>query len=79
MTDKEAKDIRAYENGYVNIRLPKLPGQREQTDVIVSLNGRTWQIKRGIEVSVPRALKLILERARAAAEYADEYINAVAN
>lgn len=33
-------------------------------DVFVGLNGRTWMIKRGVEVIVPRSVALVLEQAQ---------------
>lgn len=68
-----SKGIEAYEKQLVGITLPKLPGLGEQTDVVVSVNGKTWQIRRGVEVTVPRAVALVLERSLKAAEYAEEY------
>ena len=43
----------------VKIRLPK--ERREQEDVFVGINGRTWLIKRGIEVEVPVCVAEVLE------------------
>lgn len=62
----------------------KLPLTRtEKDDVYVGLNGRSWLIRRGVEVAVPEGVARILERrermlsqamefeARAAAPLAD--------
>lgn len=38
----------------VKIRLPKT--RENQDDVFVSVNNRTWQIKRGVEVEVPECV-----------------------
>lgn len=35
------------------IFISKIPGQRDQDDVIISVNGERFQIKRGVPVSVP--------------------------
>ena len=48
----------------VTIRLPKT--RAEQEDVFVSVNDRTWLIRRGEEVSVPECVaKLLQNRERA--------------
>lgn len=38
----------------IKIRLPK--ERREQEDVFVGINERTWLIKRGVEVEVPECV-----------------------
>ena len=44
----------------VTIRLPLTREQRE--DVFVGINGKTWLIKRGEEVSVPWTVAKVLAR-----------------
>lgn len=44
----------------VSIRLFK-DNERYRDDVFVSVNGRTFQIKRGVEVQVPRYVQEVLE------------------
>lgn len=48
----------------VKIRLPFVAGVMED-DVFVGLNGRTFLIKRGVEVEVPLGVKEILDRKEA--------------
>ncbi len=43
----------------VRIRLPK--ERREQEDVFVGVNERTWLIRRGVEVEVPECVAEVLE------------------
>ena len=43
----------------VRIRLPK--ERREQEDVFVGINERSWLIKRGVEVEVPECVAEVLE------------------
>ncbi len=43
----------------IKIRLPK--ERREQEDVFVGINERTWLIKRGVEVEVPECVAEVLE------------------
>lgn len=42
----------------VKIRLPLL--KENNTDVLVGVNGRTWLIKRGVEVEVPEVCAIEL-------------------
>lgn len=42
----------------VKIKLPR--ERREQEDVFVGVNERTWLIKRGVEVEVPRCVAEVL-------------------
>ena len=44
----------------VRIKLPLTRTEKE--DVFVALNGKTYQIKRGVEVEVPYGVAKILER-----------------
>ena len=43
----------------VKIRLPK--ERRDQEDVFVGINERTWLIKRGVEAEVPECVAEVLE------------------
>lgn len=43
----------------IKIRLPK--EKRDQEDVFVGVNERTWLIKRGVEVEVPVCVAEVLE------------------
>ena len=42
----------------VKIRIPRT--KADQEDVFVSVNLRTWQIKRGVEVEVPECVAEVL-------------------
>lgn len=44
----------------VRIKLPLTRGEKD--DVFVGVNGKTYLIKRGEEVSVPRCVAKVLER-----------------
>ena len=43
----------------VKIKLPRVKGQRD--DVMVGINGKFWQIKRGVNVDVPRPVYEVLQ------------------
>lgn len=45
-------------NEKVKLTLPK--SKLERDDVFVAVNGKAWQIKRGVEVEVPRYVTLAL-------------------
>lgn len=45
--------------GFVNIKIPKT--KDNQGDEFVSINERTWQIKRGVTVRVPDYVAQMLE------------------
>ena len=48
------------ENKLVKIKLPLTRNDKE--DVFVGVNGRTWQIARGVEVELPWNVVKVLER-----------------
>ena len=59
----------------VKIKIPLVRGE-SNTDVYVSVNDRSWQIKRGVEVEVPMCVKEQLDheerQLRAAYDFQDE-------
>lgn len=48
------------ESKNVTIKLPLTRSERD--DVFVGINGKTWLIKRGAEVEVPRNVAKVLQR-----------------
>lgn len=59
------------ENDMVKIKLPRL--KKDDEDVFVSVNERTWLIKRGVEVEVPRCVAKILRQQERMQEEAYNY------
>ena len=55
----EAKKETVKKEETVKIKLPR--GRKDEPDVFVSVNERTWLIKRGIEVEVPVCVAEVLE------------------
>lgn len=55
----------------VKIKLPLTRSERE--DVFVGINGKTWLIKRGEEVEVPRNVAQVLRRKERMLSIAMEY------
>lgn len=57
---KEIKKTEAPKEKTVKIRIPKLKANQE--DVFVSVNERTWIVKRGVEVEVPECVAEVIRR-----------------
>ena len=55
----------------VKIKLPI--SRNEKEDVFVGINGKTYLIKRGVEVTVPENVAKVLERKEKMLEIAMEY------
>ncbi|MDR1116719.1 MAG: hypothetical protein LBL09_00525 [Oscillospiraceae bacterium] len=55
-------------NELVEIRLFK-DGTRYKDDVFVAVNGKSFQIQRGVAVKVPRYIKNVLDQSMAQDEY----------
>lgn len=53
MAEKTEKTVKKTD-GKVTIRIPKVPGQKVQEDVVISIWGKRYQIQRGVDVSVPK-------------------------
>ena len=62
----------------VKILLPR-GRKNEENFVIVSVNGRSWKIMRGVEVSVPDYVAEVLENGRMMADTARRYMDTMAN
>ena len=55
-------------------------GRKNQENfVIVSVNGNSWKIMRGVEVTVPRYVAEVLENGEMMAETARSYVDRMAN
>ena len=59
-SEEEFKARQEYMSKKVEIRLIK-DKDRYKDDVIVNVNGKAWQIKRGVYVSVPRYIAEVIE------------------
>ena len=60
----------------VKIKLLRSMDEKEQS-VFVSVNDRTFQIKRGVEVEVPECVAEVLENSRRMEEEAEDFICSV--
>lgn len=68
----------APEEKMIKIKIPLERG-RENDDVYVSVNERTWQIKRGVEVEVPECVAEVLAHEEQQLLAAYEYQKSVAS
>jgi hypothetical protein len=59
----------------VKIRIPR--ERDRQDDVFVCVNGRTWLIKRGVEVEVPECVAEVIRNAEDVADQAFAYMESV--
>jgi hypothetical protein len=62
-TDEEVKKVNESMKELVAIEL-FLDNDKYKDDVIVSVNGKTWQIKRGVEVQVPRYVAEVIKNSQ---------------
>lgn len=58
----------------VKVLLPR-GRKQEENFILVSVNGRSWKIMRGVEVQVPRCVAEVLENSRMMAEEARRYVD----
>lgn len=64
----EAKKATNSAEKMVKIKLPRIRDREE--DVFVSINERTWMIKRGVEVEVPQCVASVIADSEAMEEEA---------
>lgn len=57
----------------VTIKIPILPN--DSSDVFVSINDRTWLIKRGVEVAVPWNVAEVIRQSEDMTLRASEFVN----
>ena len=62
----------------VSITIPR-GRKQEENFVIVSVNGHSWKIMRGAQVTVPDYVAEVLENARMMAEEARRYVDRMAD
>lgn len=62
----------------VRVSVPKIPNEKDQPDLIVSVNGKNYIIQRGKEVTVPKNVADIIRTSMKNAEKAEEYYYSVA-
>lgn len=65
------------EQGMVGVTIPR-GRKQEENFVIVSVNGRSWKIMKGVQVQVPDYVAEVLENGRMMAEEARRYVDRMA-
>ena len=73
----ETKNETVKKEETVKIKLPR--GRKDEGDVFVSVNERTWLIKRGVEVEVPVCVAEVLEHQEQLQEEAYNFESEVQN
>ena len=61
----------------VSVTIPR-GRKQEENFVIVSVNGRSWKIMKGVQVQVPDYVAAVLENARMMADTARRYVDKMA-
>ena len=62
----------------VSVTIPR-GRKQEENFVIVSVNGRSWKIMKGVQVQVPDYVAEVLENARMMADEARRYVDRMAD
>lgn len=65
------------EQRMVGVTIPR-GRKQEENFVIVSVNGRSWKIMKGVQVQVPDYVEEVLENGRMMAEEARRYVDRMA-
>lgn len=76
---KETKKETVEKEKMVKIKIPRTPGKKDEEDVFVSVNERTWLIKRGVEVEVPECVKEVIDHQEAMLDEAYDFDSKVQN
>lgn len=63
----------------VKIKLPRLSGKKNDEGEFVSVNERTWLIKRGVEVEVPLCVAELIRNQELMEDEAEAFNSAVVN
>lgn len=62
----------------VKFKFPTLRGKDADPDIVITVNGREWQIRRGVSVEIPRYVLETYLCSEKATREADDYIKKVA-
>ena len=62
----------------VKMTVPRIPGEKDQPDMVVSINGKNYVIQRGKEVSVPKNVADVIRTSLKNEVKAMEYYYSVA-
>lgn len=71
--DNVAKKINPWKEDYVNVYIPKR-GESDEDYQFVSINDHTFQIKKDVDVAVPRPVAVLLQQRNSAIKIAERAI-----
>lgn len=57
----------------VPITVPRIPGEKDQPDLVVSVNGKNYVIQRGKTVTVPKNVADVIRTSLKQAQIAEDY------
>lgn len=63
----------------VKFKIPKGRSDIEKQDLFVGINGKSYLIKRGVEMELPESVVEVLKNAEAQNDFAVEYMEKVEN
>ena len=58
----------------ISVRFPALRGKDADKDIVLIVNGKAWQIQRGVEVEIPKYLYEVYLCSELAKDEAAEFI-----
>lgn len=73
MAEKKEAVKEAVANNLVRFRIAKGSSDKERGDVFVAVNGKSYLIKRGVTVEMPKEVVEVLENASDQMDYAISY------
>ena len=73
MEEKTNRKIDPWREDFVNVYIPKR-GDNDEDTQFVSINDRTFQIKKDMDVAVPRPVAVLLQQRDSAIKVADRAI-----
>lgn len=74
---KETEKKTVAKEKMVKIKIPR--SRKDEEDVFVSVNERTWLIKRGVEVEVPECVKEVIDHQEMMLDEAYDFDSKVQN
>lgn len=70
MEEKTSRIVDPWREDYVNVYIPKR-GDNDEDTQFVSINDHTFQIKKDVDVAVPRPVAVLLQQRDSAIKVAD--------
>ena len=61
----------------VKVKIPKLHGKKADKDIVITVNGMSWQIQRGVTVEIPRYVYEVYRCSESQMDEAEGYIEEV--